>query len=71
MNRKEINIRSELVSLERRQRDIEFNLKNRNYNSADPDWVALFGSWQAEYKTNAETIGRLLAELKLINMETV
>jgi hypothetical protein len=71
MNKKEINIRGQLVTIERRQQDIEFCLKNRNYNPAESEWVEMFSSWQAEYKTNAEKIGHLTSELKLIKLEQI
>ena len=71
MNKKEINIRGQLVPIEKRQRDIEFCLKNRNYNPADFEWIEMFNNWQAEYKTNAETIGHLTSELKLIKLEQI
>jgi hypothetical protein len=59
----------EITRLEHRQKDIEFGLKNPHKHPDDIEWVAFIDEIKVEYLTNAERIGYLQSQLKLLKLK--
>jgi hypothetical protein len=67
--RTQYQLHSEITRLGHRQKDIEFGLKNPHKHPDDSEWVAFIAEIKAEYLTNAERIGYLQSQLKLLKLE--
>jgi hypothetical protein len=60
---------TEMRGLENRQKDIEFMLNNKRI-IVDDDWRLFVGEIRKEHSTNAERIGYLQSQLKLLKLES-
>ena len=65
----QFQLHSEITRLENRQKDIEFGLKNPHKHPEDSEWVEFIANIKAEHGTNAERIGNLQSQLKLLKLE--
>jgi hypothetical protein len=67
--RTQYQLRTEITSLENRQKDIEFMLNNRRV-IVDDEWRIFVSEIKGEHTINAERIGNLQSQLKLLKLET-
>jgi len=61
-------LQSEITRLENRQKDIEFMLNNKRI-IVDDEWKMFISDIKGEHGTNAERIGYLQSQLKLLKLE--
>jgi hypothetical protein len=66
--RTQYQLHSEITRLENRQKDIEFMLNNKRVIQ-DDEWRLFVSDIKGEHRTNAERIGYLQSQLKLIKLE--
>ena len=61
-------LQTEINRLEERQKTIEFMLKNKQI-IIDDEWKLFVSEIKGEHSLNAERIGYLLSQLKLLKLE--
>jgi hypothetical protein len=66
--RTHFQLHSEITRLENRQKDIEFMLNNKRI-IVDDEWKMFVSDIKGEHGTNAERIGYLQSQLKLLKLE--
>jgi hypothetical protein len=66
--RTHVQLHSEITRLENRQKDIEFMLNNKRI-IIDDDSKLFVSDIKGEHGTNAERIGYLQSQLKLLKLE--
>jgi hypothetical protein len=67
--RTQYQLHTEINRLEDRQKDIEFTLNNKRV-IVDDEWKMFVSEIKGEHSLNAERIGYLQSQLKLLKLET-
>jgi hypothetical protein len=61
-------LQSKITDLQNRQKDIEFTLNNKRV-IVDDEWKMFVSEIKGEHSLNAERIGYLQSQLKLLKLE--
>jgi hypothetical protein len=65
----EYQLLAKITELQHRQKDIEFMLKNKSIDLANDEWKMFVSDIKAEHSLNAERIGYLQSQLKLLKLD--
>jgi hypothetical protein len=66
--RTQYQLHSEITDLQNRQKDIEFTLNNKRV-IVDDEWKMFVSEIKGQHSLNAERIGYLQSQLKLLKLE--
>jgi hypothetical protein len=66
--RTQYQLQSKITDLQNRQKDIEFTLSNKRV-IVDDEWKMFVSEIKGEHSLNAERIGYLQSQLKLLKLE--